>query len=148
MKKLLLDSFTETVFSFDNVLYEQCDGISVGSSLGPVLANIILTDQNLGTRIKEHCGLDKSSPIFHHLAECNLYQYTLTLRSFPCDGDVTLTNQDILEHIRTTVTNNMRIIGKAENWAELCFLESLIIKWKTPSRNTAIKGTKELVSFS
>ena len=29
------------------------------------------TDRNLGTRIKEHCGLDKNSPIFSHLAESN-----------------------------------------------------------------------------
>ena len=43
MKKLLLDSCTKTAFSFDNVLYEECDGVSMGSSLGPVLANIILT---------------------------------------------------------------------------------------------------------
>ena len=70
------------------------------------------TDRNLGTWIKEHCGLDKNSPIFNHLAECNFYQYTLTLHSFPCGGDVTLTNQDILRHIRTTATDNMRIIGK------------------------------------
>ena len=63
------------------------------------------TDQNLGTRIKEH----------HHLGECNFYQYTLTLHSFPCAGELTLTNQDILIHIRTTVTDNMRIIGKSEN---------------------------------
>ena len=35
-------------------------------------------DQNLGTRIKEHCGLDKNSRVFNHLTECNLYQYTLT----------------------------------------------------------------------
>ena len=44
MKKLLLDSCTKTALSFDNVLYEQCDGVSMGSSLGPVLANIILTE--------------------------------------------------------------------------------------------------------
>ena len=44
MKKLLLDSCTKTAFSFDNALYEQCDGVSMGSSLGPVLANIILTE--------------------------------------------------------------------------------------------------------
>ena len=53
------------------------------------------TDQNLETRIKEYCGLDKNSPIFNHLGECNFYQYTLTLHSFPCDSDVTLTNPDI-----------------------------------------------------
>ena len=44
MKKLLLDSCTKTAFSFDNVLYEQCDGVSMGSSQGPVLANTILTE--------------------------------------------------------------------------------------------------------
>ena len=44
MKKLLLDSCTKTTFSFDNLLYEQCDGVSMGSSLEPVLANNILTE--------------------------------------------------------------------------------------------------------
>ena len=43
-KKLFLESCTETAFSFDNVLYEQCDGVSIGSSFGPVLANIMLTE--------------------------------------------------------------------------------------------------------
>ena len=70
----------------------------------------------IGTQIKEHCGLDKNSPIFNHLAEFNLNQYTLTLHSFLGDRDVTLTNQDILEYIRTTVPNNVGIIGKPENW--------------------------------
>ena len=72
------------------------------------------TDQNLGTQIKECCCLDKNSPVFNHLAEYNFYLYTFTLYilTFPCDGDVTLTNQDILGHVRTTVTDNMRIIGK------------------------------------
>ena len=41
---LLVDSCTKTVFSFDNVLYEQSDDASMGSPLGPVLANIILTE--------------------------------------------------------------------------------------------------------
>ena len=86
------------------------------------------TDQNLGTRIKGNCELDKNAAIFNHLADCNFYQYTLILHSFPCNGDETLTNQDILGHIRTTITDNMRIIGKSEQWAELCFLESLNIK--------------------
>ena len=106
------------------------------------------TDWNLGTWIKEHCGLDKNSPVFNHLAECNFYQYTLTLHSFPCDDDATLTNQVILGHIRSTVTDNMRIIGKSENWTKLCFLESLNIKWKKASLNNDIKATKELALFS
>ena len=35
---------TKTAFSFDNIFYEQTDGVSMGSSLTPVLANIILTE--------------------------------------------------------------------------------------------------------
>ena len=44
MKKLLLDSCTKTAFSYDNIFYQQCDGVSIDSSLAPVLANMILTE--------------------------------------------------------------------------------------------------------
>ena len=43
MKKLLLDSCTKNAFSYD-VIYQQCDEVSIGSSLAQVLANIILTE--------------------------------------------------------------------------------------------------------
>ena len=42
LKKLILDTCTKTAFSFNNKLYQQKDGVSMGSSLGPVLANIIM----------------------------------------------------------------------------------------------------------
>ena len=41
MKKLLLDSCTKKAFSY-NVIYQQCDEVSIGSSLAQVLLNIIL----------------------------------------------------------------------------------------------------------
>ena len=44
LKKLILDTCTKTVFSFMNKLYQQKDGVSMGSSLGPVLANNIMTE--------------------------------------------------------------------------------------------------------
>ena len=44
LKKLIGDTCTKTVFSCNNTLYEQTDGVSIGSSLAPVLANIILTE--------------------------------------------------------------------------------------------------------
>ena len=44
MKKFLVNSCTKVAFSLDNVLYEQSDCVLIGSSLGPVLANIILTE--------------------------------------------------------------------------------------------------------
>ena len=44
LKKLLKDSCTKTAFLFNNKVYKQKDGVSMGSSLGPVLANIIMTE--------------------------------------------------------------------------------------------------------
>ena len=43
MKKLLLDSCTKNAFSY-NVIYQQCDEVSIGSSLAQVILNIILTE--------------------------------------------------------------------------------------------------------
>lgn len=37
--RYLLDSCHRTAFSFNNSLYEQVDGVSMGSSLGPVLTH-------------------------------------------------------------------------------------------------------------
>ena len=44
LKKLVLDCCTKTAFSFNDKIYEQIDGVCMGSSLGPVLANIIMTE--------------------------------------------------------------------------------------------------------
>ena len=44
LKKLLSDTCKKTTFSFNQQLYEQCDGVSMGLSLGLVLANIIMTE--------------------------------------------------------------------------------------------------------
>jgi hypothetical protein len=44
LKKLLLDTCTKTAFSFNGQLYEQIDGVSMGGSLGPLLANIIMVE--------------------------------------------------------------------------------------------------------
>ena len=44
LKQLISDSCSKTAFSFDSKIYEQIDGVSMGSCLAPVLANIILTE--------------------------------------------------------------------------------------------------------
>ena len=44
LKKLILDICQKRALSFHNRLYEQIDGVSMGRSLGPVLANIIMTE--------------------------------------------------------------------------------------------------------
>ena len=38
------DTCSKTVFSTSNKLYQQIDGVSMGSSLGPLLAGIIMTE--------------------------------------------------------------------------------------------------------
>ena len=44
LKKLILGTCQKTAFSFNGKMYEQTDGLSMGGSLGPVLANIIMTE--------------------------------------------------------------------------------------------------------
>ena len=44
MKKFLTDCCTKNTFSFNNTIYEQIDGISIGLCLGLLLANIIMTE--------------------------------------------------------------------------------------------------------
>ena len=44
LKKLILGTCTKTAFSFNIIIYEQKDCVSMGSSLGPVMANIIKTE--------------------------------------------------------------------------------------------------------
>ena len=44
LKKLINDCCKKTPFSFNNQIYKQLDGVSMGSSLGPVLANVIMTE--------------------------------------------------------------------------------------------------------
>ena len=44
MKKLLNNCCPKNAFSFNNTIYGQIDGVSMGSCLGPVLPNIIMTE--------------------------------------------------------------------------------------------------------
>ena len=44
LKKLVLDTCTKTAFLANGKILEQVDGVSMGASMGPVLANIIMTE--------------------------------------------------------------------------------------------------------
>ena len=44
LKKLIIDCCTKNAFTFNNKFYEQTDGVLMGSSLGPVLENIIIAE--------------------------------------------------------------------------------------------------------
>ena len=44
LRKLLKDCCTKNEFIFNNIIYEQLDGVSMGSCLGATLANIVMTE--------------------------------------------------------------------------------------------------------
>ena len=44
LKKLITDTCNKTAFLVNGKIFEQTDGVSMGASLGPVLANIIMTE--------------------------------------------------------------------------------------------------------
>lgn len=44
LKKLLKYCFTKNVFTLNDIIYEQMGGVSMGSCLWPLLANIIMTE--------------------------------------------------------------------------------------------------------
>lgn len=44
MKELLLLCTKNVHFSFDNEIYQQCDGVAMGSPLGPVIAGIFMVE--------------------------------------------------------------------------------------------------------
>ena len=44
MRKLIKNTCKKTAFVFVNEIYEQIDGVSMGSPLAPVLPNIIMTE--------------------------------------------------------------------------------------------------------
>ena len=45
------------------------------------------------------------------------------------------------------VRNNIKVIGKSDNWQTLAFLETLAIKDRKPSLNSGLKAAKELSLF-
>ena len=42
LKKLLLNTSIKTAFTFNGVIYEEKDGVRMGSSLGLLLANLVI----------------------------------------------------------------------------------------------------------
>ena len=44
MHKLIKDTCKKTAFSFENIIYNQINDVSMGSHFAPVLANIIMTE--------------------------------------------------------------------------------------------------------
>ena len=44
LNNLIKDCCTKTVFSFNNVIYKQKNGVPMDLSLGPILASVIIAE--------------------------------------------------------------------------------------------------------
>ena len=99
LEKLILDSCTKTIFSLNGEYYKQTDGVSMGSPLGPTLANIMMTEFetvivkpliNSGIIVFYKCHVDdtlvlaKPSDIEHILNTFNTFEvkYNSLLTNF------------------------------------------------------------------
>ena len=96
------------------------------------------------TRVQEHSGSDKKSPVYNHLLECEHFNYVVNLHSLPPSNN----SVEYLEHVKIAVYDNTKIIDNSQSWIELCFLESLHIRWKKLKLNCGLKATTELALFS
>ena len=119
-----------------HIVYEFCCPACNSKYIGKA-------DRNICTCVQEHSGLDKKSLVYNHLLECEHFNYVVNLHSLLPTSNLV----EYLEHVKIAVYNT-KIIDNNQNWIELCFLESLRIKWKKPKLNYGIKATKELVLFS
>ena len=82
------------------------------------------TDRNFGTRVQEHSGSDKKSPVYNYLLEWEHFKYVVNLHNFPPSYN----SVEYLEHVKIAVYDNTKIIANSQNWVELCFSETLHIK--------------------
>ena len=83
-------------------------------------------------------------PVYNPLLVCEHFNYAVKFRSLPPSNNSIV----YLEHVKLAVYSNTKITDNSQNWVELCFLESLHIKWKKSKLNCGIKATKDLALFS
>ena len=112
LKKLILDSCRKTIFSFNGKLYKQVDGVSMGSSLGPVLANIIMTE--LESRIIKPL-IDKGIIKFY----CRYVDDTLVL--------IKPENIDYVHNLINNFHPNLKFIVDTFKDSSIHFLDLLIL---------------------
>ena len=80
LRKLILYSSKENHFIFDNKYFDQTDGVSMGSPLGPILANIFMCNfetgalaQYLGTLpLNYYRYVDDCFLVFGSRAQCDV----------------------------------------------------------------------------
>ena len=95
------------------------------------------TDTILFRRTKQHGWTQKDSAIYKHFSRCQPYQEIIDM--FETDGS----QIDNKEFQINAVRDNFKILYLCDNWLQLCFMESLVIKEFKPQLNVGMKATKE-----
>ena len=99
----------------------------------------------LHERTEEHAYPNKKSneqsAIYEHLSTCPNYRHIVDL--------LNANNLDVncSKFVTKQIRSNTIVLGKADNWNELLFKETLLTKSYKPSLNTSLKTSKELQSF-
>ena len=84
--------------------------------------------------------------MFQHLHGCEAFKFLFSLNNLPGYFKNKANAVSFNSHIHQTILNNTTIIIIAyiNNYNQLCFLESLLIKRYIPQLNYGIKAAKEL----
>ena len=105
------------------------------------------TDRCLRVRLDEH-NSDHNSAMFQHLHSCEAFKFLFSLNNLPGCFNNKADVANFTFHVHQSNLNNATIIIACNNnYNQLCFLESLLIKRYIPQLNYDIKAAKELALF-
>ena len=82
--------------------------------------------------------------MFQHLHGCEAFKFLFSLNNLPGCFNNKAVVANFTFHVHQTILNNATIIACNNNYNQLCFLESLLIKRYIPQLNYGIKAAKEL----
>ena len=104
------------------------------------------TDRCLRVGLDEHSS-DHNSAMFQNLHSCEAFKFLFSLNNLPGCFDNKADVANFTSHVHRTILNNATTIACNNNYNQLCFLESLLIKRYLPQLNCGIKAAKELALF-
>ena len=87
--------------------------------------------------------------MFQHLHSCEAFKFFCFLchDNLPGCFNNKADTANFTSHVHQTILNNATIIACDNNYNQVCFQESLLIKGYIPQLNYGIKAAKELLLF-
>ena len=100
---------------------------------------IVETDKCFQIRLDEH-GTEANSAFHQHLSCCEAFKFQLALLNLHDAFENKACVVKLNHHNQQTVKHNTSIVAMNNDFTELCFLESLVIKIHKPKLNTGVAG--------